>query len=133
MIKDGDDPVGSEVKVKVVKNKVAPPFRTAEFSLMHDRGIDLEEDVLKIGVDEEIVTKSGAFFSYKDQRLGQGKDNAKTFLREHPELRDAIIAGVLAKHFAETAGLPPAPEEPEEEPEEIEAPAPRRRGKAAAE
>ena len=133
MIKDGDDPVGSEVKVKVVKNKVAPPFRTAEFSLMHDRGIDLEEDVLKIGVDEEIVTKSGAFFSYKDQRLGQGKDNAKLFLREHTEVRDAIIAEVLAKHFAATAGLPPAPEEPEEEPEEIEVPAPRRRGKAAAE
>ncbi len=132
MIKDGDDPIGSEVKVKVVKNKVAPPFRTAEFSLMHDRGIDLEEDVLKIAVDDEIVAKSGAFFSYKDQRLGQGKDNAKVFLREHPELRDAIIAEVLAKHYASTAGLPPAPEEPEEPPEELEAPAPRRR-KAAAE
>jgi recombination protein RecA len=134
MIKDGDEPVGSEVKVKVVKNKVAPPFRTAEFSLMHDRGIDLEEDVLKIGVDQEFVTKSGAFFSYKEQRLGQGKDNAKTFLREHPELRDAIIAEVLAKHAAARAGLPPAPEEPEEEePEVLEAPVPRRRGKAAAE
>jgi recombination protein RecA len=83
-------------------------------------------------VDEEFVTKSGAFFSYKDQRLGQGKDNAKTFLREHPELRDAIIAEVQAKHAAARAGLPPAPEEPEEEPEELEAPAPRRRGKAAA-
>jgi recombination protein RecA len=132
MIKDGDEPVGSEIKVKVVKNKVAPPFRTAEFSLMHDRGIDLEEDVLKIGVDDEVVTKSGAFFSYKEQRLGQGKDNAKTFLREHPEVRDAIIAEVLAKHHAATAGLPPPPDELEAEPEEVEAPAPRRR-KAAAE
>jgi recombination protein RecA len=132
MIKDGDDPIGSEVKVKVVKNKVAPPFRTAEFSLMHDRGIDLEEDVLKIAVDDEIVAKSGAFFSYKDQRLGQGKDNAKVFLREHPEVRDAVIADVLAKHHAANAVLPPPPEEPEEEPEELETPAPRRR-KAAAE
>jgi recombination protein RecA len=134
MIKDGDDPVGSEIKVKVVKNKVAPPFRTAEFSLMHDRGIDLEEDVLKIATDDEIVAKSGAFFSYKDQRLGQGKDNAKVFLREHPEVRDAVIAEVLAKHKAATAGLPPAPEEPEELPEDlVETPAPRKRGKAAAE
>jgi recombination protein RecA len=135
VIKDGDDPVGTEVKVKVVKNKVAPPFRTAEFSLMHDRGIDLEEDVLKISVDDEITTKSGAFFSYKDQRLGQGKDNAKAFLREHPEVRDAIIGEVLAKHQAANALLPPVPAEAEEEPEEAaaEAPAPKKRGKAAAE
>ncbi len=134
MIKDGDEPVGSEVKVKVVKNKVAPPFRTAEFSLMHDRGIDLEEDVLKIAVDDEIVAKSGAFFSYKDQRLGQGKDNAKVFLREHTELRDAIIAEVLAKHHAATNGIPIPADQDGEAPEELEeAPAPKRGRKAAAE
>jgi recombination protein RecA len=98
LIKDGDEPIGSECKVKVVKNKIAPPFRTAEFSLMHDRGIDLEEDILKIAVDDEVVTKSGAFFSYKEQRLGQGKENAKLFLRDHPGIRDAIVAEVLAKH-----------------------------------
>ena len=136
MIKDGDDPVGSEIKVKVVKNKIAPPFRTAEFSLMHDRGIDLEEDVLKIGVDEEIVAKSGAFFSYKDQRLGQGKDNAKTFLREHAEVRDAIMAEVLARHHAANAGLPIPADQDGEAPEELAepaAPAPKRGRKAAAE
>jgi recombination protein RecA len=135
MIKDGDDPVGSEIKVKVVKNKIAPPFRTAEFSLMHDRGIDLEEDVLKIAVEDEIVAKAGAFFSYKDQRLGQGKDNAKVFLREHPEVRDAIIAEVLARHAAATAGLPIPEGQDGEEPEELPeaAPAPKKRGKAAAE
>lgn len=135
MIKDGDDPVGSEVKVKVVKNKIAPPFRTAEMCLMHDRGIDLEEDVLKIGVDEEFVAKSGAFFSYKDQRLGQGKENAKTFLREHPEIRDAIISDVLTKHRAATAGLPIPNDQDGEEPQELPeaAPTPKRRGKAAAE
>jgi recombination protein RecA len=133
VIKDGDDPVGAECKVKVVKNKVAPPFRTAEFALMHDRGIDLEEDVLKIAVDEEIVSKSGAFFSYKDQRLGQGKDNAKIFLREHTELRDAIMAEVLAKHYAAINGVPIPADQDGELPEELdEAPAPKRRGRAAA-
>jgi recombination protein RecA len=133
VIKDGDDPIGAECKVKVVKNKIAPPFRTAEFSLMHDRGIDFEEDVLKNGVEDEVVTKSGAFFSYKDQRLGQGKDNAKAFLREHPEVRDAIVGEVLAKKLASLNGLPPAPEAEEEAPDELEAPAPapKRRGKTA--
>jgi recombination protein RecA len=133
MIKDGDEPIGSEIKVKVVKNKVAPPFRTAEFSLLHDRGIDFEDDVLKIAVDNEVVAKSGAFFSYKDQRLGQGKDNAKLFLRERTDIRDAIVAEVLEKHLAKLANLPPAPEESGEEPEEVAVPAARRRGKAAAE
>jgi recombination protein RecA len=138
VIKDGDDPVGAECKVKVVKNKIAPPFKTAEFSLMHDRGIDFEEDVLKNGVEDEVVTKAGAFFSYKDQRLGQGKDNAKAFLREHPEVRDAIFAEVLAKHLAarNPDALPPSEDDGEEPPELAEAapaPAPKRRGKAAAE
>ena len=135
VIKDGDDPIGAECKVKVVKNKIAPPFKTAEFSLMHDRGIDLEEDVLKNGVEDEIVTKAGAFFSYKDQRLGQGKDNAKAFLREHPEVRDAITAEVLAKHAAlhNPDALPAAADDEEEVPELAEAPAPaaKKRGKAA--
>jgi recombination protein RecA len=103
VIKDGDEPVGSEIKVKVVKNKIAPPFKTAEFSLMHNRGIDLEDDVIKVAVEDDILTKAGAFFSYKDQRLGQGKDNAKAYLRENPSVRDAIIAEVLAKHAAITA------------------------------
>lgn len=133
MIKDGDEPVGSECKVKVVKNKIAPPFRTAEFALMHDRGIDLEDDVLKIAVDEEIVSKSGAFFSYKEQRLGQGKDNAKNFLRDNPTIRDAIIAEVLALHHAAKNGeaLPVSEDDPEDL-AELEAPAPtKKRGKAA--
>ncbi|MCZ2340512.1 MAG: recombinase RecA [Bacteroidales bacterium] len=137
MIKDGDEPIGSECKVKVVKNKIAPPFRTAEFSLMHDRGIDLEEDVLKIAVEEEVVTKSGAFFSYKEQRLGQGKENAKTFLRDTPTIRDTIIAEVLAKHAATRNGEAlPASEDDPAELAEAEAPAPttttKKRGKAAA-
>ena len=133
VLKDGDEAIGNEVKVKVVKNKVAPPFRTAEFSLMYNRGIDFEDDVLKIGVDEDIVTKSGSFFSYKEQRLGQGKENSKTFLRENTEVRDTIVAEVLAKHYAEMAGLPPAPPEDDAEaPAEIDAtPTPKKRGKTA--
>jgi recombination protein RecA len=133
VIKDGDEPIGAECKVKVVKNKIAPPFRTAEFNLMHDRGIDLEDDVLKISVEDEIVTKAGAFFSYKEQRLGQGKDNAKAFLREHPEVRDAIIAEVLAKHAAarNPDALPAGDDEDAPELVDAPAPAPKKRGKAA--
>ena len=139
VIKDGDEPVGSEIKVKVVKNKIAPPFKTAEFALMHDRGIDLEDDVLKMAVEDEVISKAGAFFSYKDQRLGQGKENAKNFLREHPELRDAIIAEVLAIHIKANAHVAiPAAGEDAEEPDllsELDAPevaAPKKRGRPAA-
>ena len=134
MIKDGDEPIGSEIKVKVVKNKIAPPFRTAEFSLLHDRGIDKEEDVLKIAVEDEIVTKSGAFFSYKEQRLGQGKENAKTFLRENPAIRDEITALILAAHATMNSDIPiPDGQDGEAPPEVLEpAPTPKKRGKAAA-
>jgi len=133
MIKDGDDPVGSEIKVKVVKNKIAPPFKTAEFMLMHDRGIDQEDDVLKIAVDDEIVSKSGAFFSYKEQRLGQGKENAKVFLRANPAIRDEITALILAKHATMNSDIPIPDDQDGEAPEEIAEPAPppKKRGKAA--
>jgi recombination protein RecA len=135
VIKDGDDPIGAECKVKVVKNKIAPPFRTAEFALMHDRGIDFEEDVLKIAVEDDILTKSGAFFSYKDTRLGQGKENAKAFLRENPAVRDEIVQVVLAKKLAELSVLPAAVgADDDDAPAELDAaPAPKKRGKAAAE
>jgi recombination protein RecA len=96
-IKDGDETIGSETKVKVVKNKIAPPFRTAEFELMHDRGIDYEADLLKLAEEDDIVKKSGAFFSYGDTRLGQGKENAKQFLRDNPTIREAIVAKVMEK------------------------------------
>ncbi len=135
VIKDGDEPIGAECKVKVVKNKIAPPFRTAEFALMHDRGIDFEEDVIKIAVEDEILTKAGAFFSYKDQRLGQGKENAKAFLRENTAIRDQIVGEVLGKKLAELNGLPIPADQDGEAPEELEpvaVPAPKKRGKAAA-
>jgi recombination protein RecA len=96
-VKDGDVTVGAETRVRVVKNKVAPPFRNAEFDILHDRGIDYEGDVLKLAVEDELVAKSGAFFSYEEQRLGQGKDKAVQFLRETPVVRDGIVAAVRAK------------------------------------
>src|SRR5581483_9090429 len=93
-VKDGDETIGAETRVRVVKNKVAPPFRNAEFNILHDRGIDYEGDVLKLALEDEVIDKSGAFFSYKDQRLGQGKDNVVQFLRDNPTIRDEIAAAV---------------------------------------
>jgi recombination protein RecA len=96
-VKDGDETIGAETRVRVVKNKVAPPFRNAEFEILHDRGIDFEGDVLKLALEDEVIDKSGAFFSYKDQRLGQGKDKAAQFLRDNPAVRDEIVQEVLLK------------------------------------
>ncbi len=133
-IKDGDMTMGSETKVKVVKNKIAAPFRTAEFELMHDRGIDFEADLLKLAEEDEIVRKSGAFFSYGDTRLGQGKENAKIFLRDNTTVRDAIVQGVLDKRrppmlYPPNAVVEEAPSVEELAP--IEPPTPKKRGKAA--
>ncbi|QDU22949.1 recombinase RecA [Urbifossiella limnaea] len=96
-VKDGDETIGAETRVRVVKNKIAPPFRNAEFEILHDRGIDYEGDLLKLALEDEIIEKSGAFFSYKEQRLGQGKDKAVTFLRENPAVRAELTAAVLEK------------------------------------
>ena len=96
-VKDGDETIGAETRVRVVKNKIAPPFRNAEFEILHDRGIDFEGDVMKLALEDEVVEKSGAFFSYKDQRLGQGKDKAVQFLRDNPTVRDEIIREIQVK------------------------------------
>jgi len=89
-IKVGTDVVGNRTKVRVVKNKVAPPFKLAEFDIMYNEGISKEGGLLDLGVELAIVRKSGAFFSYGDTRLGQGRENAKDFLRKNVELRDEI-------------------------------------------
>ena len=89
-IKQGTDLVGNRVRAKVVKNKVAPPFRQAEFDLMYGEGISKEGSLLDLGVEENIVDKSGAWYTYESERLGQGREAAKLFLREHIELRDEI-------------------------------------------
>lgn len=85
-IKQGEDVVGNRTRVKVIKNKVAPPFKLAEFDIMYGSGISREGNVLDVGVREEIVQKSGAWFSYKDTRLGQGRENAKQFFKENKEI-----------------------------------------------
>ncbi|MFL5757157.1 MAG: recombinase RecA, partial [Chloroflexota bacterium] len=87
---DGTDVVGSRTRVKVVKNKVAPPFRQCEFDIMYGKGISKEGSLLDVGVDLEMIKKSGAWFTYEGEQLGQGKENARQFLAEHTDVRDEI-------------------------------------------
>jgi recombination protein RecA len=89
-IKDGDQIVGGRTRVKVVKNKMAPPFREAEFDIMYGEGISREGDLLDLAVEKRIVEKSGAWFAYSGERLGQGRENAKQFLKDNPAVRQAI-------------------------------------------
>jgi recombination protein RecA len=96
-IKEGEIATGNRVKVKVVKNKVAAPFREAEFDIMFDGGISYEGDLIDLAVEDNIVAKSGAWLSYKDVRLGQGRENVKLFLRDNPDLSEEIKKAVLAK------------------------------------
>ncbi|MGZ5431024.1 MAG: recombinase RecA, partial [Thermoanaerobaculia bacterium] len=88
--KDGTDVVGSRTRVKVVKNKVAPPFRQCEFDIMYGKGISKEGSLIDVGVEQEIVKKAGAWFTYEGDQLGQGRENAKQFLAEHIDVRDEI-------------------------------------------
>jgi recombination protein RecA len=124
-IKKGDEVAGSETRVKVVKNKVAPPFRQAEFDIMYGTGISREGEILELGVHHDIVEKTGAWYTYKGDRLGQGRDNAREFLKENPELAREIEMKVR-----EAAGVAlPLPVVPaaNEEAEEESAPAPARK------
>ena len=89
-LKEGTEAVGNKVRVKVVKNKVAAPFRQAEFDIEFGRGISTSGCILDLGIEHNIVTKSGSFFSYGDDRLGQGRNNVKSFLDEHPEIAKEI-------------------------------------------
>ncbi len=107
-LKDGDTVVGNRTRVKVVKNKVAPPFRQAEFDILYDEGISMEGDLLDLGVDEGIVEKSGSWYSYNDERIGQGRENARRFLKDTPDtcehLADAVYAAKGLKRL--TSALP---------------------------
>ena len=94
--KDGED-IGNRVRVKVVKNKVAPPFRTAEFDIVYGKGICALGNTLDVAVNMEIVKKAGAWFSYNDEKLGQGRDKSKEFLDEHPEILKEIEQKVREK------------------------------------
>lgn len=96
-VKTGDEIVGSETRVKVVKNKVAPPFKQAEFDIIYNQGISREGEIIELGVLHNLVDKAGAWFSYNGQRIGQGKDNSRNFLKEHPEMAQEIEAKLRDK------------------------------------
>ncbi len=95
-IKDGEDVVGNRTRVKVVKNKMAPPFNEAEFDIMYGEGVSREGDLIDIAVEHKIIEKSGAWFAYGGERLGQGRENVKSFLKENVDLRTAIETKVRA-------------------------------------
>ena len=99
-IKDRDEVVGNQTRVKVVKNKLAPPFRVVEFDIMYGQGVSKNGELLDLGVNAGIVEKSGAWFSYDGNRIGQGRENAKTFLRQNPDLAQGI-----ERKIRENAGL----------------------------
>ena len=101
-LKEGSEAVGNRVRVKVVKNKMAPPFRQAEFDIIYGEGISHEGNLVDLGLDQGLVQKSGAYFSYGDERLGQGRSAARAFLREHPD-----VAAELEGRIREAAGVPP--------------------------
>jgi recombination protein RecA len=96
-VKRGEEVVGSETRVKVVKNKVAPPFRQAEFEILYGEGSSREGELIELGVNHNLVDKSGAWYSYNGERIGQGKDNTRLYLKEHPEIAAAIDAQLRAK------------------------------------
>jgi recombination protein RecA len=96
-VKEGEDVVGSRVKVKVVKNKVAPPFRVCEFDIMYNHGISQEGDLIDLALADKLIEKSGSWFNYGDVRLGQGRENVKTFLKENPATAEAIRLRILEK------------------------------------
>ncbi|MBW2626615.1 MAG: recombinase RecA [Deltaproteobacteria bacterium] len=97
-IKVGDTAVGNRCRVKVVKNKLAPPFRLCEFDILFGKGISRTGDVLDLGVEADIINKSGAWYSYGEERVGQGRDNARTFLEEHPDILAKVERQLLQKH-----------------------------------
>jgi recombination protein RecA len=111
-IKNGEEVVGNQTRVKVVKNKVSPPFREAEFEIMYGQGISREGEIIDMGSAQNIIEKSGAWYSYKGERIGQGKENARTFLKEHPEIARDIEAQIRTRLLPErkSAAAEPAAE-----------------------
>jgi recombination protein RecA len=117
-IKDRDEVVGNQTRVKVVKNKVAPPFKQVEFDIMYGEGVSKVGELIDLGVKAGVVEKSGSWYSHDSQRIGQGRENAKTFLKEHPDVADAIEkairqnAGLIAEQILDEPGEDAAPEAP---------------------
>jgi recombination protein RecA len=117
-IKDGQEVIGNRTKVKVVKNKVAPPFKIAEFDIIYGEGISKIGDLLDLGVEQDIIDKSGAWYAYQDERIGQGRENAKTFLKEHPEMLTEIDRKVRMGYGMPVDDAPPEAKIPAPDPEE---------------
>ena len=121
-LKQGDSVIGNRTKVKIAKNKVAPPFKTAEFDIMYGQGVSKEGDILDLAAEIDVVNKSGAWYSYKETRIGQGRENAKVYLKEHPEQCKEIEMEVRKYYHLPVDGevIAVDAEEMEEMPEEIE-------------
>jgi recombination protein RecA len=107
-IKKGEEVVGNETRVKVVKNKMAPPFKEAHFEILYNEGISKLGELIDLGVEHGFVEKSGAWYAYKGDKIGQGKDNARTYLKEHPESADAIETALRAKLMPAKSRAPAA-------------------------
>ena len=114
-VKKGEEVIGSETRVKVVKNKVAPPFRQAEFELLYGEGTSREGEIIELGVRENLIDKSGAWYSYKGDRVGQGKENVRQFLRDNPAIANEIDTELRARLLVKPAPRGAAPEEALEE------------------
>ncbi len=117
-IKQADKIIGNRVKVKIVKNKVAPPFRTTEFDIMYNEGISIAGDLIETGVAHKVLTKSGNSYSYEDEKLGVGREKAKTYLRENPKLMAKIRKEILVTINLENEGVGVVDEDVEEKPKE---------------
>ena len=119
-IKKGEEVIGSETRAKVVKNKVAPPFKQADFDILYGEGISREGEIIELGVEQKIIDKSGAWYSYGKERIGQGKDNTREYLRDHPEMAQEIEAkiraelGIASATAGAAGGAKPAAEDEEE-------------------
>ena len=118
-IKKGEEVIGSETRAKVVKNKVAPPFRNAEFDILYGQGISREGEIIELGTLHNIIEKSGAWYTYGKDRIGQGKDNTRDFLKEHPDMAQEIEGKIRAAVGATITAEAKAPEtRPAAEPRE---------------
>jgi len=111
-IKSGDEVIGNETKVKVVKNKIAPPFKEAHFDILYGEGTSREGEILDLGSENKIVEKSGSWYSYEGERIGQGKDNARIYLKEHPalarEIENKVRVALGVRELPPIAGEEPA-------------------------
>ena len=114
-LKKGDEVIGNQTRVKVVKNKVAPPFKMAEFEILYGEGISREGEIIELAVDQGIIDKAGSWYSYGSDRIGQGKENVREYLKANPEISNDIETQIRAKLLPDTVAEPAAPEGGEEE------------------